>query len=133
MNFAYKLLPSICFSFVVAVAVGQSTKTTTYDPHVLFSPLFYATGANEYRAGYVEPGPKYWQNRANYQINASLDDVKDEITGSVVVSYTNNSPHALSFLWLQLDENLYDLSSRGQAKIPAMGRSRYGDPNSTFK
>jgi hypothetical protein len=131
MNFAYKCLFSIYFSLIVTVSFAQTK--TNYDPHILFSPLFYATGANEYRAADGEPGPKYWQNRANYQINASLDDVKDEITGSVIVSYTNNSPHALPFLWLQLDQNLYDLTSRGQSKMPNTARSRYGDANSTFK
>ena len=104
-----------------------------YDPHLLFSPLFYPAAVNEYRAATGEPGPKYWQNKASYQIAASLDDVNDEITGSVTITYTNNSPHTLSFLWLQLDQNLYDLSSRGHAKIPATGRSRYGDVNSKFK
>jgi hypothetical protein len=103
-----------------------------YDPHPLFTPLFYPPSVNEYRAPTGEPGLKYWQNRASYEIKASLDDVKDEITGSVIVTYTNNSPHALAFLWLQLDQNLYNLNSRGQAKTPATERSRYGDANSRF-
>ncbi len=54
------------------------------------------------------------------------------ITASVTVSYTNNSPHALQYLWLQLDENLYEKDSRGKAKLPANARSRYGDVNSKF-
>ncbi len=52
--------------------------------------------------------------------------------GSVTVTYTNNSPHPLSYVWLYLDQNLYDLDSRGQAKTPATRRSRYGDANSKF-
>ncbi len=115
-----------------ATSVFAQNDSITYDPHLLFSPLLYPTAVNEYRAATGEPGPKYWQNKANYQIAASLDDVKDEITGSVTISYVNNSPLALDFLWLQLDQNLFDKSSRGQAKTPAMGRSRYGDVNSTF-
>jgi hypothetical protein len=103
-----------------------------YDPHPLFTPLFYPTGVNEYRAATGEPGPKYWQNKASYEIKASLDDVKDAITGSVIITYTNNSPHALPFLWLQMDQNLYDKSSRGQAKVPALERSRYGDTSTAF-
>ena len=119
------------FIFLSFISFAQNEKSK-YDPHPLFSPLFYPSSVNEYRAGDGEPGPKYWQNRASYQINASLDDVKDAITGSVTVTYTNNSPHALPFLWLQVDENLFDLSSRGQAKTPATGRSRYGDVNTKF-
>ena len=113
-----------------SVAQKDSTK---YDPHALFSPLFYPAAVNEYRAATGEPGPKYWQNKASYQISASLDEVKDVITGSVIITYINNSPHRLPFLWLQLDENLFRQDSRGQAKIPVTGRSRYGDANSTFK
>jgi hypothetical protein len=119
------------FIFLSFISFAQNEKSK-YDPHPLFSPLFYPSSVNEYRAGDGEPGPKYWQNRASYQINASLDDVKDAITGSVTVTYTNNSPHTLPFLWLQVDENLFDLSSRGQAKTPATGRSRYGDVNTKF-
>ncbi len=114
------------------MATAQDT-ISTYDHHDLFTPNFYPSSVNEYRASDGEPGPKYWTNKASYKINATLDDVKDEITGSVIISYTNNSPEALPFLWLYLDENLYDLKSRGQAKTPATGRSRYGDVNSTFK
>lgn len=122
-------LPIIFISFI-SFAQEDSAK---YNPHVLFSPLFYPSSVNEYRAADGEPGPKYWQNKASYNINASLDDVNDALTGSVTVTYTNNSPHALSFLWLQLDENLYDINSRGQAKMPATERSRYGDVNTKFK
>jgi hypothetical protein len=122
---------SILLLFVVTVSFAQNEKPA-YDPHVMFSPLFYPAAGNEYRAASGEPGPKYWQNKSSYQIAASLDDVKNEITGSVTITYTNNSPHTLPFLWLQLDQNLYNLQSRGQAKMPALGRSRYGDVNSKF-
>ncbi|MDQ6761000.1 MAG: M1 family metallopeptidase, partial [Bacteroidota bacterium] len=96
-------------------------------------PNFYPSSVNEFRSADGQPGPKYWKNKASYKITAELDSAKDEITGSVTINYTNNSPQALSFLWLYLDENLYNLDSRGQAKTPALGRSRYGDVNSQFK
>ncbi|MEP6628068.1 MAG: M1 family metallopeptidase, partial [Ginsengibacter sp.] len=80
-----------------------------------------------------QPGPKYWTNKASYKIAATLDDVKDAISGTVTITYTNNSPVAMDFVWLYLDQNLYKLDSRGQAKTPATGRSRYGDVNSTFE
>lgn len=109
-----------------------SQASSKYDPHALFSPLFYPSSVNEYRSATGEPGPKYWQNRANYSINVSLDDIKNEITGSVVITYVNNSPHVLEYLWLQLDQNLYDKTSRGFLKLPAIHQSRYGDINTTF-
>jgi len=104
-----------------------------YDPHALFSPLFYTQNGNEYRAATGEPGPAYWQNKVDYQINAKLDDTKNEVSGTVTISYKNNSPTKLPYLWLQLDENLFTKESRGQAKMPATGRSRYGDAKSTFE
>lgn len=103
-----------------------------YDPHALFSPLFYTQNGNDYRAATGEPGPAYWQNKVDYQINAKLDDTKNEVSATVTISYKNNSPNKLPYLWLQLDENLFTKDSRGQAKMPATGRSRYGDAKSNF-
>jgi len=127
---AKKFLSILSF-FIITVSFAQNQKST-YNPHATFSPLFYPTNVNEYRAATGEPGPEYWQNKASYHIEAFLDDIKDEITGSVTITYQNNSPHALPFLWLQLDQNLYNLNSRGQVKMPALSRSRYGDANSNF-
>ena len=114
------------------LSMRSQVNNSLYDPHTLFSPLFYAPTVNEYRAASGEPGPKYWQNRASYQINASLNEEKKEITGSVIITYTNNSPHTLEFLWLQLDQNLYELTSRGHLKLPATEQSRYGDIHTSF-
>ncbi|MEO6289937.1 MAG: M1 family metallopeptidase [Ginsengibacter sp.] len=122
------------FSFVIFIctsAMGQ-TDSSVYDPHDLFTPNFYPSSVNEYRSADGQPGPKYWKNNASYKIAATLDDVRDEIAGTVTITYINNSPHPLSYLWLYLDENLYNLESRGQAKMPPTRRSRYGDANSQF-
>ncbi|MEP6927318.1 MAG: M1 family metallopeptidase [Ginsengibacter sp.] len=129
--FTKKLLTG--FLILICASVIAQTQKSTYDPHDLFAPNFYPSSVNEYRAADGEPGIKYWTNKASYKIAASLDDIKDEITGSVTITYTNNSPQTMSFLWLYLDQNLYNLNSRGQAKTPAMGRSRYGDVNSKFE
>ena len=131
-NIFFFLFIFISFTSFSQVTPAAQADKPKYDPHALFSPLFYSSSVNEYRSANGEPGPKYWQNKASYQINVSLDDIKNEITGSVTITYTNNSPHALEFLWLQLDQNLYDLTSRGHLKVPALFRSRYGDINSTF-
>ena len=61
---------------------------------------------NEYRTGSGAPGPKYWQQRADYVVNAELHDDTQSITGSETVTYFNNSPDALKYLWLQLDQNI---------------------------
>ena len=60
---------------------------------------------NEYRTASGAPGPKYWQQRADYDIKCTLDEKKLILTGSETISYYNNSPDVLTYLWLQLDEN----------------------------
>lgn len=60
---------------------------------------------NGYRSASGAPGPQYWQQKADYDINATLNDDKQRLDGSETITYTNNSPDALTYLWLQLDEN----------------------------
>ena len=62
---------------------------------------------NSYRTGSGAPGPSYWQQRADYVINAEVDDNTQVLTGSETITYYNNAPEALSYLWLQLDQNIF--------------------------
>ncbi len=66
---------------------------------------------NEYRSGSGAPGPRYWQQRADYVINAELNDINQSISGSETITYFNNSPDVLKYLWLQLDQNINDKES----------------------
>ena len=52
------------------------------------------------------PGPDYWQQRADYTIQATLDTATNQITGTARIHYVNNSPDSLGFVWVQLDQNL---------------------------
>ena len=61
---------------------------------------------NSYRTGSGAPGQNYWQQRADYVINVELDDSKQLLTGSETITYYNNAPETLTYLWLQLDQNL---------------------------
>lgn len=60
---------------------------------------------NEYRTASGAPGSKYWQQRADYNIEATLDEKNLMLIGKETVTYYNNSPDKLDYLWLQLDEN----------------------------
>ncbi len=62
---------------------------------------------NSYRTSSGAPGVAYWQQRADYVINAEVNDQTQELTASETITYFNNSPETLKFLWLQLDQNLY--------------------------
>jgi hypothetical protein len=66
---------------------------------------------NTYRAASGAPGEAYWQQKADYVINASLDEAKKRITGAETVTYHNQSPHTLSYLWFQLDQNIFKPTS----------------------
>lgn len=63
-------------------------------------------GPNAYRAGSGAPGESYWQQQADYKIKVSLDEKAQRLSGSETITYTNNSPHTLTYLWLQLDQNV---------------------------
>ncbi|MFI5153262.1 MAG: M1 family metallopeptidase [Chitinophagales bacterium] len=108
--------------FIPSVLSAQ----TKYDHEEAFAPLFYPSFGDEFRSASGSPGPKYWQNRADYKIIASLDDVNHTIAGTVIISYKNNSPEKLGFLWLQLDQNIYSPDSRGNAVTPVEG-GRWGN------
>ena len=84
-----------------------------YDPLESFAPLTLGQPASEVRTASGVPGPRYWQNRADYAIHATLDPASKSITGTVQIAYANNSPDALDVLWLQLDQNIYRPDSRG--------------------
>src|SRR5690242_4964624 len=74
------------------------------------------------REGSGRPGPRYWQQRADYTIRASLDTATHVIAGSETIRYTNNSPDTLRYIWLQLDQNIYKANSRGAALNPTDAR-----------
>ena len=66
---------------------------------------------NSYRTASGAPGSDYWQQRADYDIKVTLDDAKQAISGRETITYTNLSPDALPYLWVQLDQNLFDKNS----------------------
>ena len=68
---------------------------------------------NTVRTGSGAPGPGYWQQRVDYVIRATLDTAARAVRGEERITYTNNSPDTLRYLWLQLDQNLFNSESRG--------------------
>jgi len=66
---------------------------------------------NEQRTASGAPGRAYWQQRADYVIDVTLDDSKQSITGTAAITYHNASPDALTYLWLQVDPNIFSHNS----------------------
>jgi len=110
------VLTGICF-----LISGYTQDSTYYNQHEAFNPQFYPYPGNDFRSASGEPGPRYWQNRADYKINATLDTATHKVSGDVEITYTNNSPDNLKFLWLQLDQNIYRKDSRGSATTTEAG------------
>ncbi len=75
---------------------------------------------NSFRTASGAPGPDYWQQRADYEIDVTLDDQNQRITGTAQITYHNRSPHTLRYLWLQLDQNRFrpDSDSAKTARAP---------------
>ncbi len=91
---------------------SNDTIKSNYVPSDLFSPLFYSEKGNEFHSANGDPGPKYWQNRADYQLKANIDTASKTLSCDENITYTNNSPDALQFLWLQMDQNTYKKDAR---------------------
>ena len=95
--------------------------------YILLAPLFLASAViaqtkfaqldqelptpNAYRTAGGAPGHDYYQQKADYKIAIKIDDKTQKLTGEETITYTNNSPDKLEYLWLQLDQNIYDLQS----------------------
>jgi hypothetical protein len=121
MRLKVLMMKRIVFALLTNTAVLLAVAQPAYNQHEVFNPNFYPQTGNDYRSASGEPGPKYWQNRANYRINATLDTATHKVTGEVEITYTNNSPDNLKFLWLQLDQNIYKPTSRGSATTTQTG------------
>lgn len=105
----YTLLALIALVFATAAA-QESSKTTRQPGHEntnKFRQMYqeFAT-PNTYRSASGAPGPDYYQQQADYKMKITLDDKNARIYGEETITYTNNSPDALEFLWLQLDQNV---------------------------
>jgi len=117
--------------FTAPSIVSAQAQESKYDYQEAFNPFFYTHNGNEYRSASGMPGPRYWQNAVDYKISARLNDETNELSGTVTMEYTNNSPDQLDFLWLQLDQNIFSQEGRGHLIVP-LTKSRYGDARSAF-
>lgn len=100
---------------------STDANVSLYNHIEAFSPIFYTHNGTVYRSAAGKPGPAYWQNKSDYSIEVTLNTETKTIEGKELITYTNNSPDELEFLWLQLDQNLFTNTSRGTAMNPVRG------------
>jgi len=96
-----------------------------------FNEFTYRQGS-AYRAASGKPGPDYWQNGADYKIAVTIDEDEHTVTGKIDITYTNNSPESLSFIWLHLEQNRFTPDSRGTLTTPIQGNRYSGDVDGGF-
>lgn len=137
-NFRFKAICQMALLLGVSSLWAQQTPATTvvapvsnYNYHDAFASFFYTKNGTSTRSASGQPGAEYWQNRADYVLTAKLNESKNEIVGTDVITYTNNSPDNMSFVWMNVDQNLFKDDSRGNAVVPLTG-SRNGARGQIF-
>ena len=117
MNLGSRFILSLVLALIISTPA--TAQQAGFDTHNLATfALLDLPPANTYRTGSGKPGPDYWQQRADYRIAVTLDPATHRLSGTETITYTNNAPHALDYLWLQLDQNLFDTNSRGARLQP---------------
>ena len=110
---------SLLIAIFLTIGVNGWTQNTSNHGNKFeqIDPLLPAP--NQYRSWDGSPGPDYWQQRCDYKIKCSLDADKRNLAGEEDITYTNNSPNTLRYLWLQLDENQHSTTNSNQYFDPS--------------
>src|SRR5674476_1677201 len=115
------LLLSVQLLSISLLHAQNGSDVAAYNPHDFFVQNFNPPAGNAFRSAKGIPGPLYWQNNSSYLIHATFSEKDTSVTGDVTITYTNNSPDQLDYLWLQLDQNIFKPSSRSVAATPYPG------------
>lgn len=111
------LLRPLAAAFLSIAAAGalaaEAAPASHFDPLETFAPFAWPHPANAMRDASGKPGPMFWQNRADYAIQATLDPATRQLSGTETITYTNHSPDALDVIWLQVEQNRYRKDARG--------------------
>ncbi|MCL6460827.1 MAG: M1 family peptidase, partial [Flavobacterium micromati] len=125
----FLLLPALLFA-------QEKTPPTTpkqsgrYDNNKFSQMYDLMATPNMFRTASGAPGPAYYQQQADYKIDIELDDKKSSIKGSEVITYHNNSPDTLEYLWVQLDQN--QAAKNSQTPLAESQRMEQVLPAATF-
>ena len=92
----------------------------------IFAPLVFPTPSAT-RAASGAPGAHYWQNRADYDLKATLDTATKTVSGEMIFRYTNNSPDTLTYIWMQLEQNAFRKNSLSSEVFSQGSRWNPGD------
>ena len=110
MNFINNNLSIFIFAFFLFCLNAFSQEKINTNKFRQLNQEF--SSPNMFRTASGAPGPEYYQQQADYKINVELDDINKKIYGDEIITYTNNSPEKLDYLWVQLDQNLRSKDSQ---------------------
>lgn len=116
---------SLC-SFIFLQLLTVSAQHAEPNNQEDFNPVLYRQGS-PYRSAMGTPGDQYWQNQADYSIEATLNTEQNTINGTVTLTYHNNSPYNLDYIWMYVEQNRFTETSRGTLTTPIDGNRYSGD------
>ena len=131
LDMRYVLLTLIALVTASGTASADAIRQTKGEYYDAFRQLDVdLPTANVYRTASGAPGPEYWQQRADMQIEVTLDEKTRRIIGSETINYTNRSPDTLRYIWLQLDQNRFaddSLERLSETAVDAAGREAWAE------
>ena len=131
MNFKALCQASILSVVIASPAVASAVKQTKGDFEDKFRQLEEVLPTpNDYRNAAGEPGKEYWQQQVDYKIKVSLDEEKRRLSASQSITYQNNSPYTLKYIWLQLEQNRFKADSIAERSGDFGGIGRRGPASS---
>jgi hypothetical protein len=99
------------FALLMVLSAGLFAQTENVNKNPFRQLYTELPTPNVYRNAAGAPGHEYWQQQADYEMEIRLDDAEQKIYGTSKITYHNNSPDALDYLWIQLDQNVRALDS----------------------
>jgi len=122
-----RLIAFLLALFIVTPAAAQGIQQTRGDFEDKFRQLDEVLpDANVYRNASGAPGHQYWQQQADYRITANLDEDRRRLTARATITYKNNSPDTLPWIWMQLDQNIFRKDSMSELTTTFGGPGRRG-------
>jgi hypothetical protein len=124
-----KFFLSLSFVGALYTVEAQQARETGQEK---FRDISYRQGS-PYRTAMGTPGENYWQNGADYVLEVELNENDHTLAGSVTITYHNNSPHELPFVWLHMEQNRFTEESRGSLTTPLQNYRYEGDTDGGYE
>lgn len=113
----------VCCLLGAVSLFAQTTKSSPADKFRQLEEILPTP--NEYRTASGAPGHRYWQQKVDYNIKVEIDDLNQRCIGSETITYKNNSPDTLNYLWLQLDQNHFEPDSDASLTLTSPDFTRF--------